>query len=71
VGEKNKAISSSPLRRSKPLSDSYVKIMTGFTFHSYSMLNPKVVNDLLPHRVNIHPPPRTKKKIEKEKEKGK
>lgn len=44
--------------------------MTASTFYSRSILNPKVVNDLLPHRVNIYPPPRTQKKIEKKDKKG-
>ena len=31
--------------------------MTASTFYSYSVLNPKVANDLLPYRVNIYPQP--------------
>jgi hypothetical protein len=54
---KNNVLTSSPPRGSKPLSASYVKIMTASTFYSCSVLNPKVVNDLLPYRVNIYPPP--------------
>jgi hypothetical protein len=48
--------------------------MTASTFYSYFMLNPKVVNDLLPRRVNIHTPPRNtplKKRKGKERRKGK
>lgn len=56
----------SPPRGSKPLSASYVKIMTASTFYSYSVLNPKVVNDLLPYRVNIYPHPFVQKKKGKE-----
>jgi hypothetical protein len=63
-------LTSSPPRGSKPLSASYVKIMTASTFYSYSVLNPKVVNDLLPHRVNIYPQPFVPKKNEKKNKKG-
>jgi hypothetical protein len=45
--------------------------MTASTFYSYSMLNPKVVNDLLPYRVNMYPYPFVQKKMKRIKKGGK